>query len=216
MSHPNRTPPSPNLKAKTTAAAHCCPLLSVKSNRACITVYRPLHNAHQLSFYWEGDLRILSYFLNKRKELEFKLKYCWPSIFDERESATNNRITDKLSVLRRKWGIIHSLKILRRTRKLRVLLVRIWNACLTHFRCSCQDDTFMTKNALIFSDFFRPILTWQDQRKWCCVSFYQEGHSALVQKNYQTKPWHIGTYTKSFSFLWQMCTEIWRSKVGCF
>ena len=111
-------------------------------------------NAHQLSFYWEGDLRILSYFLNKRKELEFKLKYCWPSIFDERESATNNRITDKLSVLRRKWGIIHSLKILRRTRKLRVLLVRIWNACLTHFRCSCQDDTFMTKNALIFFWFF--------------------------------------------------------------
>ena len=28
--------------------------------------------ALQLSLYWEGDLRNLSYFLNKRKEFEFK------------------------------------------------------------------------------------------------------------------------------------------------
>ena len=31
-----------------------------------------VNNALQLSLHWEGDLRILSYFLNKRKELEFK------------------------------------------------------------------------------------------------------------------------------------------------
>ena len=29
-------------------------------------------NAHQLSLYWEDDLRNMSYFLNKRKEFEFK------------------------------------------------------------------------------------------------------------------------------------------------
>ena len=34
----NITLPSLNLKPKTTAAAHCCPLLSVKSNGACIRV----------------------------------------------------------------------------------------------------------------------------------------------------------------------------------
>ena len=28
-------------------------------------------NAHCISLYWEGDLRNLSYFLNKIKELEF-------------------------------------------------------------------------------------------------------------------------------------------------
>ena len=29
-------------------------------------------NAHQLSFYWEGELRNLSNFLNKRKDFELK------------------------------------------------------------------------------------------------------------------------------------------------
>ena len=43
--------------------------------------------------------------------------------------------------------------------------------------------------------------------------FYQEGHSALVQKNYQTKAWHIGTYTQIFSFLVQWVSEILISKV---
>ena len=43
--------------------------------------------------------------------------------------------------------------------------------------------------------------------------FYQEGHSALVQKYYQTKVWHIGTYTKSFIFLVQWVSEILISKV---
>ena len=35
----------------------------------------------------------------------------------------------------------------------------------------------------------------------------------MVQKNYQKKVWHIGTYTKSFSFLVQLVTEILISKV---
>ena len=43
--------------------------------------------------------------------------------------------------------------------------------------------------------------------------FDQEEHSALVQKNYQSKVWHIGTYTKSFSFLVQWVSEILISKV---
>ena len=34
----------------------------------------PPNNAQQLSLYWKGDLRDLSYFLNKRKELELKSK----------------------------------------------------------------------------------------------------------------------------------------------
>ena len=32
-----------------------------------------IDNALQLSLYWESDLRILSYFLNKRKELEYNI-----------------------------------------------------------------------------------------------------------------------------------------------
>ena len=31
-----------------------------------------------------------------------------------------------------------------------------------------------------------------------------------------TKPYHFVTYTKNFSFLGPMCTEIWHSKVGWF
>ena len=77
--------------------------------------YGQLSTAHQLSFYWEGDLRNLSYFQNKKKNLSLKLKSCRPSIFGhtgERESAQNNRITGKLTVLKRKLKTIHSLKTL--------------------------------------------------------------------------------------------------------
>ena len=35
----------------------------------------------------------------------------------------------------------------------------------------------------------------------------------MVQKNYQKKAWHIGTYTKSFSFLVHLVSEILISKV---
>ena len=57
--------------------------------------------ARQLSLYWEGDLRNLSiFFLIKEKNLSLKLKSWWPSKFGEKESAPNNRIIDKLTVLK--------------------------------------------------------------------------------------------------------------------
>ena len=49
-----------------------------------------------------------------------------------------------------------------------------------------------------FGPFFRPILNWQEQKKWCFVPFYQEGYSALVQKNYQIKPWHTQNVLTSY------------------
>ena len=36
-----------------------------------LLVVSTVHIAHCISLYWEGNLRNLSYFLNKRKELEF-------------------------------------------------------------------------------------------------------------------------------------------------
>ena len=77
----------------------------------------------------------------------------WKCRAGERESAKN---------------IDYSQKTLYRTRKLMVLLVRILNACLTHFRCSCQDDTFMTK-------FFN--MTGTAEVLFCV--FYQERHSIV-------------------------------------
>ena len=67
---------------------------------------------------------------------------------------------------------------------------------------------FNGKILLIFCEFLRPILAWQEQRKWCLVFFHQEGHSALLLKNYQTKPCQFGIYTKSFSYLVQWVSEI--------
>ena len=46
--------------------------------------------------------------------------------------------------------------------------------------------------------------------------FLQEGHIALVQKNYHAKPCHFRIYTKNFIFLGPICTEIWHFKVGWF
>ena len=48
--------------------------------------------------YWEGDLRNISYFFVNEKNLTSNLKSGRPLIFGERESAPNNRITDKLTV----------------------------------------------------------------------------------------------------------------------
>ena len=46
---------------------------------------------------------------------------------------------------------------------------------------------------------FNSLLIFGTNLDWCkpaeVIFFYQEGHSALVQKNYQTKAWQIGTYT---------------------
>ena len=61
--------------------------------------------------------------------------------------------------------------------------------------------------------FFCTNLDWWKPAEVMFYFFDQEGHSALVQKNYQTKVWHIGTYTKSFSFLVQWVSEILISKV---
>ena len=62
---------------------------------------------------------------------------------------------------------------------------------------------------LIFLWFLVPIFTGANQ----FMFFLHKGHSALVQKNYQTKAWHIGTYTQIFSFLVQWVSEILISKV---
>ena len=71
-----------------------------------------LCNTLQLSLYWEGDLRNLSYFMRKEKNESLTLKSCRPSIFGERKSAPNNRITEKLTVLKRKCRTIFRLKTL--------------------------------------------------------------------------------------------------------
>ena len=161
-------------------------------------------NARQLSLYWEGDLRKPSYFLNKRKELEFfYLKSCRPSIFSlicERESDQNNRITGKITKISagicRKWFSDWEKKPFHPFS----LLLSRWH--------------FNGKILLIFCEFLRPILAWQEQRKWCLVFFHQEGHIALLQKNYQTKPCQFGIYTKSFSYLVQWVSEILIYKVS--
>ena len=68
-----------------------------------------------------------------------------------------------------------------------------------------------------FCDFLVPILTWANQPNWSFIFFsLQEGHIALDKKKYHTRACHFGTYTKYFSFLGPMCTEIWYSKVGWF
>ena len=164
----------------------------------------PNHNARQLSLYWEGDLRNPSYFLNKRKELEFfYLKSCRSSIFSlicERESDQNNRITGKITKISagicRKWFSDWEKKPFHPFS----LLLSRWH--------------FYGKILLIFCEFLRPILAWQEQRKWCLVFFHQEGHIALLQKNYQTKPCQFGIYTKSFSYLVQWVSEILIYKVS--
>ena len=61
--------------------------------------------------------------------------------------------------------------------------------------------------------YFGTNLDWCKPAKVMFYFFDQEDHGALVQKNYQTKVWHIGTYTKSFSFLVQWVLEILISKV---
>ena len=47
-----------------------------------------LANAHCISLYWEGDLRNLSYFLNKKKELEFY--NCHPT--EDKEKSLGHRL----------------------------------------------------------------------------------------------------------------------------
>ena len=133
----------------------------------------------------------------------FYLKSCWPSIFSlicERESDQNNRITGKITKISaricRKWFSDREKKPFHPFS----LLLSRWH--------------FYGKIILIFCEFLRPILAWQEQRKWCLVFFHQEGYSALHQKNYQTKPCQYRIYTKSFSCLVQWVSEILIYKVS--
>ena len=133
----------------------------------------------------------------------FYLKSCRPSIFSlicERESDQNNRITGKITKISagicRKWFSDWEKKPFHPFS----LLLSRWH--------------FYGKILLIFCEFLRPILAWQEQRKWCLVFFHQEGHIALLQKNYQTKPCQFGIYTKSFSYLVQWVSEILIYKVS--
>ena len=91
--------------------------------------------------------------------------------------------------------------------------LRLWNA---YIMATLHHMKILQQFLLFFCDFLVPILTGANQPKWRFIFSLQEGHSAVVQKNYHARPWHIGTYTKSVGFLWPMCIEIWHSKVRCF
>ena len=167
-----------------------------------------------IKFILGGRFKESKLFSEQKKRIGvFYLKSCRPSIFSlicERESDQNNRITGKITKISagicRKWFSdwekkpFHPFSL--HTKNL-----------FTHFRYT---QKFYDNFCLIFCEFLVPILTGANQRKWHFIFFLHEGHSAMVQKNYQTEPCHFGTYTKSFSFLRPMCTEIWHSKVGCF
>ena len=159
-----------------------------------------------LNAFWKYSVRFKEskLFSEQQKRIGvFYLKSCRPSIFSlicERESDQNNRITGKITKISagicRKWFSDWEKKPFHPFS----LLLSRWH--------------FNGKILLIFCEFLRPILAWQEQRKWCLVFFHQEGHSALLQKNYQTKPCQFGIYTKSFSYLVQWVSEILIYKVS--
>jgi len=162
----------------------------------------------------EGDLRNLSYFLNIRKELEFNN---WNSA-DLQYLATLVRgkvtKTKELQGNSQSWkGNEGPFTYWRHFEQ-----QWSWSFCRWELKMLvplhglfCSTWKFYHIFCLFFCDFPVPILTWANQPKWKLYFFLHEGHSALVQKNYQTKPCHIGTFIKCFSSLWPMCTEIWHS-----
>ena len=119
-----------------------------------------------------GRFKETKLFSEQKKRIGvFYLKSCRPSIFSlicERESDQNNRITGKITKISagicRKWFSDWEKKPFHPFS----LLLSRWH--------------FNGKILLIFCEFLRPILAWQEQRKWCLVFFHQEGHSALFQK----------------------------------
>ena len=157
-----------------------------------------------IKFILGGRFKETKLFSEQKKRIGvFYLKSCRPSIFSlicERESDQNNIITGKITKISagicRKWFSDWEKKPFHPFS----LLLSRWH--------------FNGKILLIFCEFLRPILAWQEQRKWCLVFFHQKGHSALLQKNYQTKPCQYGIYTKSFSYLVQWVSEILIYKVS--
>ena len=92
-------------------------------------------NARQLSLYWEGDLRKPSYFLNKRKELEF---FIWNLVdLQYLASYVRGKVTKTIELQGKspKYQQEYAENDFQIEKK----------SLFTHFRCYCQDDTFMEK-----------------------------------------------------------------------
>ena len=106
----------------------------------------------------------------------------------------------------RNQSLRHRVQNIRRN--MQIMIFRLRKNPFHPFSLLCTTQKNYDNFCLIFCDFLVPILTVANQRKWHFIFFLHEGHSAMVQKNYQTEPCHFGTYTKSFSFLQPMCTEI--------
>ena len=112
-------------------------------------VMKTISNALQLSLYREGDLRNLSCFL----------KSCRPSIFGERKSAPNDRITEKLTVIKGKCMTIFRLKTLWTIRKLKVLPLRIWNDYISEM-ATLHHTKILQQFLFNFLCFFGTNLDW--------------------------------------------------------
>ena len=88
-----------------------------------------------LSLYWESDLRNPSYFLNKRKELEF---FIWNLVdLQYLASYVRGKVTKTIELQGKspKYQQEYAENDFQIEKK----------SLFTHFRCYCQDDTFMEK-----------------------------------------------------------------------
>ena len=93
------------------------------------------YTARQLSLYWEGDLRNPSYFLNKRKELEF---FIWNLVdLQYLASYVRGKVTKTIELQGKspKYQQEYAENDFQIDKK----------SFFAHFRCYCQDDTLMEK-----------------------------------------------------------------------
>ena len=135
-----------------------------------------------------GRFKESKLFSEKKKRIGvFYLKSCRSPIFSlicERESDQNNRITGKITKISagicKKWFSDWEKKPFHPFS----LLLSRWH--------------FNGKILLFFCEFLRPILAWQEQRKWCFVFFSPGKTHCIAPKKLPDKAMSIWNLHKKF------------------